>query len=356
MPIYRRKDTGTLEFRKTIRGVKYYQSLPEARTKLEAQVAEAQILRQIYEGRYGREGGEIGSYDFTRFVDEIYLPHAKGHLRQYKDVTYKCGVLKTYFRGKRLRDITQIEVEKFRRARLSAGLKPVTVRGNIAMLSIVLNFAIDNDYLGANPCRKVRWKRGEVVANRSRIASPEEIERLMPELEADRETRAAVVLALNCGLRKMGVLSLTKDDVDFKARTLRYVSKGGRRKIVPVNADALEVLRELVSRAYPSGRLFADEYGFSLSFEKGAFKRACKRAGIVGLNFHDLRRSFAERIDKMWGPTTARDLLGHTTVQVTSEHYLPENFEAMRRAVDALSGNILNGNFTGKGAKRLKRA
>lgn len=360
MGVYRRKrrdGTYLYEFRQTIRGVKYYESIPEARTKLQADVAAAQILKSIYEGKYGKEGGEIGAYDFAKFVDDVYLPHAKGHVRQYHQTAYKCGILKDAFRGKRLRDITLLEVEKFRRHRLAGTLpvrasaedrrrrrclrpaRPVTVKTDIRQLSTVLNFAIDNDYAAANPCRRIKWKRGEVVEARSRTATPDEIEALLKELEGDRETRAAVLLALNCGLRRAGVLSLGVSDVDFEARVLRYSSKGGGRKVVPVNRAALEVLRELAAGAQPSGRLFSDAYGYSLSYNRGAFKQACKRAGVVGLNFHDLRRTFSERVDKLAGATTARDLLGHSTVQTTGTHYLPENFEAMRRAVEALDSS-----------------
>lgn len=355
----RRKDgTQHWEFRQMIRGVKYYEPIPEAQSAAEAKVAAAKILRDIYEGKYGREGGELGSYDFAKFVDEIYLPHVRDGHRNSKNVEYKCGVFKLWFKGKRLRDITQIEVEKFRRARLAGevpsvvrrehrGKKPkwynparaVTVKHDIGILSAILNYAVENDYLGKNPCRKIRWRQGEVVEARARVATADEVARLLRELEGERETRAAVVLALNCGLRRMGILTLKEGDVDFGARTLAYTAKGGRRKLVPLNNEALAALRELVGRAAREGGwLFGDRYGFSLSFAKGSFKRACARAGIEGLNFHDLRRTFAERIDKVAGQTTARDLLGHATVQTTNAHYIPENFEAMRRAVEALSG------------------
>jgi integrase len=343
----KRKDGSYLyEFRKTIRGVKYYEAIPEAKTKLQAQVAEADILRRIYEGRYGREGGEIGAYDFVKFVEDIYLPHAKGHLRLPEQAAYKCQPLINFFRGKRLRDITLIEVEKFRRSRL-LDYKPVTVKSNITVLSTVLNFAVDNDYLASNPCRRIKWRRGEVVSARGRVASAEEIEALMPELEEDRETRAAVILALNAGLRRMGILSLTKSDPDFGARTLRYTAKGGKRKIVPVNAAALEVLRELVGRStYPDGRLFGDVYGYSLSFEKGAFKQACKRAGIKGLNFHDLRKSFATNLVRAGvHPLVIKELLGHAQMQTTETHYAFGQWQQAVEAVELLAekkGNVVD--------------
>ena len=69
--VYQRLDTGTWQFRKTIRGSKYYESIPEATTKAQAEVAAARILLKIYEGKYGREAGESGSRDFSDFCKKV---------------------------------------------------------------------------------------------------------------------------------------------------------------------------------------------------------------------------------------------------------------------------------------------
>jgi hypothetical protein len=45
----------------TIRGVRYRASIPEARTKYEAEQAEVEAKKAIFEGRYGRPSGEVDS-------------------------------------------------------------------------------------------------------------------------------------------------------------------------------------------------------------------------------------------------------------------------------------------------------
>jgi integrase len=339
--VYQRPDTGTWEFRKTIRGRKYYESIPEAQTKLEAEVAAATILKRIYEGKYGREGGEVGSYDFCTFCDEVYLPHARGHLRQPAQAEVKVRVLKSFFRGRSLREITLIEIEKYRRWRYSRntnrGRPPcgATVRNEVNALSAILNLAIDNELLASNPCGKLKWKRGETMSRRERVLSEEEEEKLLRKLAPYFEAGCAVRLALNTGMRRMEILRLKESDVDFSARTVTFVAKGGRLRTLPLNGAALGVLRELYEQREASGHLFRQRSGRSISYV-GAFGKACSEAGIKGLTFHDLRRTFSSRVQALAHAFTVRDLMGHADLQVTSDHYAPRDFALMREAVEAL--------------------
>ena len=51
-----------------IRRVRYFGSIPEARTKAEALKVEAMKRLEVYEGRYGKEPGVK---DFCEFVDQF---------------------------------------------------------------------------------------------------------------------------------------------------------------------------------------------------------------------------------------------------------------------------------------------
>lgn len=72
MGVYKRKDSNRWEIRLQIRGVKYHRSEPEAQNKQQALIAEATLRREIYEGRYGRDGQEIGSTNFVKFCKEVF--------------------------------------------------------------------------------------------------------------------------------------------------------------------------------------------------------------------------------------------------------------------------------------------
>ncbi len=72
---------------------------------------------------------------------------------------------------------------------------------------------------------------------------------------------------------------------------------------------------------------------------KRAFGTACKKAGIVGLRFHDLRHTFATRlVANGVDLITVRDLLGHSTVKMT-ERYTHLNQDQKKNAVELLVEN-----------------
>ncbi len=77
----------------------------------------------------------------------------------------------------------------------------------------------------------------------------------------------------------------------------------------------------------------------SLDMKKG-FKAACRRAGIKGLRFHDLRHTFATRLVEKGADTeTVRDLLGHHSITVT-QRYTHSNDERKRKVVELLGCDV----------------
>jgi site-specific recombinase XerD len=250
-----------------MRGVKYYRQVPEAQNEIDAKVAEATLIREIYEGRYGKEGKEIGATDFVKYCKEVYKPTVQTYLKNWKHECYNVDTLCRYFRGERLKDITRMEVEKYRKRRLAGDSKrgrprkPITVKGEIATLSHIFNLAIEDELIGLNPCRKIKWKKEDIESHRERTLSYEEEARLMQHLSG--ETRAAVIIALNTGLRRMGILRRKVEDVDLNQRIMRYIAKDGKKRIVPLNAKALEVIKELIQNATPEGHLFHNRKGYS---------------------------------------------------------------------------------------------
>ena len=88
---------------------------------------------------------------------------------------------------------------------------------------------------------------------RGRVLSYEEQERLFRELERYPEVTDATVIALNTGLRRMGILKLRVEDFDAAARTVAYVAKGGKVKAMPLNSEAFAVVSRLATAPAPGG-------------------------------------------------------------------------------------------------------
>lgn len=100
----------------SIRNVRYRGSIPEARTKFEAEQAEVALKRDVLEGRFGRP---TGAHDFLKFVDEVYLPWARQNKRSWKHDDYRMRFLREsrHLRGKTFAQISVIQIEKFKQAR-----------------------------------------------------------------------------------------------------------------------------------------------------------------------------------------------------------------------------------------------
>lgn len=339
MGVYKRQ--GKWEVRFTIRGVKYYRQVPEAANKPQAVVAEANMRKEVYEGTWGKEAGTA---DFAAYCREGYLPHLKSHAsaRHYDDIAYKVGVLCHHFAGRRLKDITQVSVEGYKRARLSGNSKlgrprkPVTVNSEIKALSAVLNHAVENGHLGLNPCRRVKFAKGSLESRRDRVLSADEEARLLPLLQG--EVAAAVRIALTTGMRRLEILRRTVRDFDAAGRTVTFTRKGGKRKTLPLSDEAWGEFARLMRGAGPDGYLFRRRGGHSYTSGGSVFKSALRKAKILDFTFHDLRHTFASRLAASGcDPFVIRDYLGHSSVTMT-DRYVSTRAEDMRAAVNSLKG------------------
>lgn len=359
MPVYNRN--GKWEVRLQMNGRRYYRQVPEAQNKAQAKIAEAALKLEIFGGNYGREAGKT---DFVKFCEEVYLPQMRSQAVTHRTIGCKVKVLCRHFRGKQLRDITQIAVEDYKRRRLAGNSqlgrprKPVTVKSEINTLSAILNLAIDNGLLGTNPCRRVKFAKGSLNSRRERTLSEDEEARLMPHLDRNVEVKSAVVIALNTGLRRNEIVTRRKADFDPQKRTLFVVRKGGKRQTIPLNATAAAEFERLCTDALPDGRLFRISKNV-LTARGSVFKNALKDAGITGLTFHDLRHTFASRmVARGADPFKLRLLMGHESLHMTT-HYVSVGIEELREASELLTGGSViefHRSFTGEGAEVKKRA
>ena len=78
-----RKRGGHWYFDFQIRGARYREAIPEARTKFQAEQAETKARDQVFQGTYGMS--QLGNEDFCEFVSETYLPWAKANKRTWRN-------------------------------------------------------------------------------------------------------------------------------------------------------------------------------------------------------------------------------------------------------------------------------
>jgi integrase len=115
-------------------------------------------------------------------------------------------------------------------------------------------------------------------------------------------------------------------------------SKNGKPRAIPLSSVASEIFAELLAEESTSDYVFANaDTGKPFTDIGRVFAKACSDAGIEDLTFHDLRHTFASRLREAGvDAITRRDLLGHSTVQM-SDDYTHSSAESRLRAVQSIA-------------------
>lgn len=199
----------------------------------------------------------------------------KRTLRSFSDVQRICRLLDPYLGTLTLSQINGDVVWSIVQGELKKGNKPATVNRYLATIRSLLRMARDEwQWIDSFP--KIKLLSGEV--ERDRWLTREEAERLIrccaPYLAA------LVRFALATGCRAAEITGLEWNRVDLNRRTAWLDrTKNGTPRGVPLNEDAIEVLKEQIGRHlrycfnYKGQPLRAD-------VTNTAWHTALKRAGI----------------------------------------------------------------------------
>jgi len=214
----------------------------------------------------------------------------------------------------------------------------------------MLNKASDwGMFSGANPVSKVRfYKEGEKV----RPLTEAEVSRVLDTARSisaakdaspmGREFYPLAVFILNTGLRRSEALGLRWSEVRDDA--VRVRGKGGRVREVPLNADALAVLRD----RRRDGSFVFDVPNRDRAGVLRRMTETVTRRTKVPFHIHLLRHVFASRLLAAGVDiVTVGDLLGHSAI-MTSMLYTHSSSEQKRKAVNRLATKIVTEQRTKK--------
>lgn len=289
------------------------------------------IAKEVLDGYVGKVARqqhlgiiEESAISFADFVDKRWLPRIRstirpGTLARWESIAEK---LKTAFPGS-LRSITAAEVERWRDRRLQHA-SPGTVGVELTVLKHILGRAAEWQFVASNRAAKVR--RPTPPPGRTRFLSLDEISRLLEACENPDATsefvrggylKALVLVALNAGMRRNEILSLTRSSIDWQnSMATLETTKNGEKRHVHLNETALDALRSLPSHLGDE-RLFP----FPPATVSVAFERAAKRAGLHDFRLHDCRHTFAS-YQAMAGVQSRglQSLLGHRDGRMTMRY------------------------------------
>ncbi len=210
-------------------------------------------------------------------------------------------------------NLTNQNLAEFRDEQLKL-VGPTTVVHRLSLLSKVLKIARQEWNVpfpkGIPNVRKPKRPRG-----RDRRLLEGEYEQLQSALIESPVVQRLTAFAIETAMRRGELVKIKWQHINFSNHTLHIPeTKTGVPRDVPLSARALALL-ESVPRT--------KSYVFEIRPDSisQAFERACKRTGIEGLRFHDLRHEATSRLfEKGLNTMEVATITGHKTLEMLNRY------------------------------------
>jgi integrase len=254
-----------------------------------------------------------------------------------------------------LREITVSRVDQFIKT-LATTKSYSTAKQARTVLSLALGLAVRYEAIPKNPVRDtVRLRKPPTTAMALTVDQVEAIRRAVrswrrePGLagpKPDGQLEQIIEVMLGTSARIGEVLAIRKCDVDVTVTpaTVRIcgtiVSPKGKpthrqhhpksqksTRTVSVPSFAAEVLRQrlvLIAKEEPEHLVFFSRNHTPLTTNnvRRRLRAVLDEAGITGVTPHSFRRTVATVIDRAGGADLAAEMLGHTSSEITKQHYI----------------------------------
>ena len=284
-------------------------------TKSEAEIwaatVESEIGRGVFVSRKEAENTTL-SEALDRYEREI-TSSKKGHRREKT----RISVWKTHPLAKRfLASIRGSDMASYRDERMKAGYGSNTIRLELAIISHLFEIARKEWGMEglSNPVKSIRMP--SPPSGRERRLQPGELEKLQESLS--EEMSQVVRFALETAMRRGEIAGMTWDMVDLKKRTVTLLdTKNGQKRIVSLSSEASVILKDRLS----TRRIDGEVWNIRLDAISQDFAKACQKAGISGLHFHDLRHEATSRFFELGlDATKVKEITGHKTYSMLARY------------------------------------
>lgn len=286
-------------------------------TKYEAQ-AWALELEQAHGKSGGLVQGKTVGDAFRRYMQEE-TPQRKGQKFERTRLTAFC---RDDLANVVLADLKHSDLQRWADAR---DVKPATVKRELGLIGSVLRTArLKWKWIATEPMRDVRKPKSP--PGRERIATKDEIKRILLTLEPYPQFAWAVRLALETAMRQGEIWGLQWENIHLDKRYLRLTdTKNGKPRDVPLSTEAVRIFKEM--GVQKKGAVF---HGSQASLEV-TYRRCVKLAGIEGLTFHDLRHTAITALARKIDVLDLARAVGHRDLRSLMPYYNAPASEIAKR-------------------------
>ena len=285
----------------------------ESRAEAEAwaRALESEMDRGVFVSRSEAEQTTLGEA-LERYLREV-TPTKKGADRE-------AGKIRRWqardLARRPLASIRGADLAEFRDQRLAQGRSPYTVKHDLDVISHLFTVAVKEWGMESlrNPVSYIR--KPKLPQGRDRRLKGDEEARLLEAAESPY--REVITLAIETAMRAGELRTLKWSNIDLEARTAVLPdTKNGERRTVPLSSRAVEVLRGLADHA-EGDDLFPTLNAAGLSYR---FRALCRRMGVEGLRFHDLRHEATSRLFELGlNPMEVAAITGHRTLAMLKRY------------------------------------
>ncbi|MEG0910059.1 MAG: tyrosine-type recombinase/integrase [Ruthenibacterium sp.] len=272
-----------------------------------------------------------------------YSTTAQGHVLPYFDAL-----------GIPLHEVTRQTLqayidEKFAHGRKdgAGGLSPASLRQHKNILNQTLNMAVENEWIAANPCMRI--KLPQRTSAKACFLNATQINQLLDAIR-DEPLFPLVQLTAIYGLRRSEVLGLKWDSIDFENGTFTIkhtvvkvtetvekdkTKNNASRRTFPLTPEVSALFHKAKEQENSNRKLFGKNYqnnDYVLKWANGApftpdyvshkFKKLLQKHALPPIRFHDLRHSCASNLIALgFSLKDVQEWLGHSDIQTTGNIY-----------------------------------
>lgn len=304
-----------------------------------------------------RNGAPDGSYRVRQFY-EWYVETMNSGLQvrtvQAYERSWRLRV-EPFLGDLRLDALTGADV---RRAAASWDVKPSTRADGLAMLSNLLNGAVEKGLIERNVTHGLRLK-GRIGREslRSRALTVDQLKQLMAFVP-EGPYRRFIAAHVYTGMRTGEVSALEVSDIDRREGVIRVKrttkpglgnqtgpTKSGKSRTVPILPELLDQLESAFWSRSPGARAFVGPHGGVLTAKNflraiGGVASVREALGRPDFTMHSTRHTFATMLLDAGAPIhDVKDVMGHSSLQVT-DLYTRSREDAATNAGRALHMHI----------------
>ncbi|AMK77582.1 MULTISPECIES: tyrosine-type recombinase/integrase [Methylomonas] len=284
------------------------------KSKAQAQQWARSIETQIDHGTF-LDRTEAESTSLGELIDR-YQSEVSPTKKCYESEIRRLRLLKRGLGHLIVASIQGKHIAAYRDKRLKEGKATATVLRELGNLSHIFSVAI-KDWgipITANPVQLIR--KPSASKGRDRRLVENELELLLAALSDTNEVKTIVELAIETAMRRSELLSVKWENVDIENRFILLPdTKNGESRAVPLSSKALSILEGIDRQS--SDKVFRTRPDSVTQ----AFTRACNRAGIQDLRFHDLRHESTSRLfEKGLNTMEVSSITGHKTLAMLKRY------------------------------------